>query len=143
MVNQLYTTQLRIIGASSANTSQSPSILEAKDQIKRISEDMLIYINNIRKALNDKLAGVDSTINSAVSDIHKLPEKQRGYTNIKRQEDINTRLYEFLVDKRASTILEKAAIIPSTKVIERARSMGVVEPNRNKIHTFYTLVGPQ
>jgi len=141
MTSQLYTTQLRIIGALGSNTEQSPSIITAKKSIKRITTDMLTYINNSRKALNDNLAKVDSTIGSAVKDIHTLPEKQRGFTNIERQEAINTKLYEFLLEKRASTILEKAAIIPETRIIETARSLGVVEPDRKKIYYLYTGIG--
>jgi hypothetical protein len=47
-------------------------------------------------------------------------------------------MYMFLLEKRASTVIAKAGIIPKTKVIESARSLGVVRPDKMKI--FYTFM---
>ena len=133
---ELYATQLKIMEALGQNTEQNPSVNDERKNIKRITTDLLTYINNSRKALNQKAAELDSTTNATIAEIHGLPEKERGFLTIQRQEDVNQKLYEFLLEKRASTILEKAAIVPQTQIIEAARSMGVVSPNREKI--YYT-----
>src|SRR5690606_10475030 len=50
---------------------------------------------------------------------------------------VNEKLYEFLLEKRANTVIAKAGIIPTTKVIELARVIGVVRPDKMKIlYTF-------
>jgi len=139
--SNLYSAQLKVMGALGSSTEQNPAVNDAKKNIKRITTDLLTYINNSRKALNEKVAELDSTIASNVVEIRKIPEKQRGYLSIQRQEDVNQKLYEFLLEKRASTILEKAAIIPQTRIIEMARSVGIVSPDRKKIYYTYMFFG--
>jgi tyrosine-protein kinase Etk/Wzc len=141
MVSQLYGTQLKIMGALGSSTEQNPSVNEAKQGIKRITTDLLTYINNTRKALNEKAAELDSAINSNITEIRTIPDKQRGFLSIQRQEDVNQKLYEFLLEKRATTIIEKAAIVPQTQIIETGRSLGVVSPDRKKIYYMYMIIG--
>ncbi|MGP8217179.1 MAG: polysaccharide biosynthesis tyrosine autokinase [Bacteroidia bacterium] len=142
MTNELYTLQLKIIASLGSNTTeQNQNVIDAKKDIKRITSDMLTYINNSRRAFNDKLALTDSAINKCIIDIRNMPEKRRGLLNMQRQEDVNTRLYESMLEKRATTIIEKAAIIPETKILETARSIGVVSPNRSRIYNTYLGIG--
>jgi len=138
---ELYSTQLKIIEAHNNNTEENPTINDAKNKIKLMKKDLLTYISNSRKAYNDKLDTIESSINSSVSDIRKMPEKERGLMNIQRQEDVNEDLYEFLLQQRATTIIAKAAIIPESKVLDQARSLGVVEPNRRKIYLMAVGIG--
>src|SRR5690606_21927992 len=69
--------------------------------------------------------------------IRAVPQSQRDILNIQRQVKVNEKLYEFLLEKRANTVIAKAGIIPTTKVIELARVIGVVRPDKMKIlYTF-------
>jgi tyrosine-protein kinase Etk/Wzc len=138
---ELYSTQLKIIEAHNNNTEENPSISDAKNKIKLMKKDLLTYISNSRKAYNDKLASIDSSINSSIKDIRTIPEKERGLMNIQRQEDVNEDLYEFLLQQRATTIIAKAAIIPESRVLDEARSLGVVEPNRKKVYIAAVGIG--
>jgi capsular exopolysaccharide synthesis family protein len=72
--------------------------------------------------------------------IQAVPQNQRDVENYQRKVAVNEKLYEFLLEKRANTVIARAGIIPQTKVIEAARSIGIVRPNKTKIlYTF--LVG--
>src|ERR1700739_701918 len=141
LTSKLYSTQIKVMEALSTNTEQSQNITDAKKEIKRITDEILYYINNLRKALNNKIAVMDTTMTSSMNEIRTIPEKRRGLINMQRQEDVNTRLYETLLEKRANTIIEKASIIPQTKVLEKARSVGVVDPDRTAIYYKYMLIG--
>ncbi len=142
LTSQLYGIQMRILGAtSSANTEQNPVVIDGKKELKRISEQLLTYINSLRKALNDKIAMADSSNFTSISTIRSMPEIKRGLSNIQRQEEINTRLYDLLLEKRVSTIIEKSAIIPQTKVLEKARSIGIVAPERTSMYYQFMLIG--
>jgi tyrosine-protein kinase Etk/Wzc len=139
--NKLYATQIKVMEALNTNTEQSQNITDAKKEIKRITDQILYYINNLRKVLNNKIAIMDTTMSSSMSEIRTMPEKRRGLVNMQRQEDVNTKLYETLLEKRANTIIEKASIIPQTKVLEKARSIGIVDPDRTAIYYKYMLIG--
>ena len=70
--------------------------------------------------------------------IRNLPKSQRDILNIERRLQVNEKMYLFLLEKRASTVIARAGIVPQTKVIESARQMGVVRPDKMKI--FYTFM---
>lgn len=142
LTSQLYGIQMRIMSATgSTTTEQNPTVTDAKKELKRISEQLLTYINSLRKALNDKIAMADSSNINSINSIRSMPEIKRGLANIQRQEDINNRLYDMLMEKRVSTIIARSAIIPKTKIIEKARSIGIIAPIRSTIYLQFVIVG--
>ena len=50
-------------------------------------------------------------------------------------------VYNFLLEKRATTIIAQAGIFPRTKVIERPRSFGVIRPNKDNIMYGFSASG--
>ncbi len=138
---QLYGYQLTINGALNSMTPHNESIGDVKMRIRDLKENLLTYIANTRVALNNQIANVEVQMANYVSNIKTLPAKQRGLLNIERKQRINESLYEFLLQKRATTVIERAAIIPRTKIIETARNVGVVLPNRNKTYYMFMAVG--
>jgi len=138
---ELYSLQLSKNEALSSSTSINPSLKNLDKRIDSLRENLLTYINNSRKAFNAKIIDLDNSTQNYIQKIKTIPGKMRGLSNIERREDVNVKLYEFLLEKRATTTIEKAAIIPETKVIETARSLGVVEPNRNKIYYTFVAIG--
>ncbi len=59
--------------------------------------------------------------------------------NIGQRLMVNEKMYLFLLEKRASTVIARAGIdSPEAKVIEEMRALGVVRPDKLKI--FYTFM---
>ena len=57
--------------------------------------------------------------------------------SIQRKLEINEKLYNFLLEKRATTSIAKSGIVPQTKIIERARTIGVTGGrNNNNVFIF-------
>ena len=63
--------------------------------------------------------------------VRQLPISKRDLASIKRKLDVNEKLYEFLLEKRANTSIAKSGIVPQTKIIEKARTVGVVGGKSN------------
>jgi tyrosine-protein kinase Etk/Wzc len=136
---ELYRLQLSINSNLNSITYQNAALVNARKRIKLLKEDLLTYIGNTRIALNEQINNFNEQLGKYIDHIKTIPAKQRGLLNIQRRQDINEKLYEFLLQQRATTVIEKAAIIPQTKVIETARLLGQVEPKRSKI--YYTFMG--
>ncbi|NNM95454.1 MAG: polysaccharide biosynthesis tyrosine autokinase [Bacteroidia bacterium] len=137
----LYNYQISINGALNSMTKKNESIGDVKKSIKKLKENLLTYIGNSRAALQSQMANIDVQLGNYITKIKTLPAKQRGLMNIQRKQTINESLYEFLLQKRATTIIERAAIIPKTKVIETGRNIGVVLPHREKLYYIFMAVG--
>jgi tyrosine-protein kinase Etk/Wzc len=140
-VSELYTLQLSRNTALSTAKESSPAIQEVDKRIEALKKNLLIYIGNLRIALKQKINDIDKAIGLYIANIKGLPVKQRGLVNIQRKLTINESMYLFLLQRRSNTVIAKASIIPETKVIESARSLGVVKPDRKKIITSYIILG--
>jgi len=136
-VNELFTLQITRMEAKVATKEGSPAIQSVDDRIEKSKKDMLIYIGNMREALKRKVEEADSEIALSTSRIRTLPYKERGLVNIQRKLNVNETMYTFLLQKRSNTVIAQATIIPETKIIESARSIGLVKPDRKKIVTNF------
>ncbi|MBK7084106.1 MAG: polysaccharide biosynthesis tyrosine autokinase [Flavobacteriales bacterium] len=95
--------------------------------------NLMIYIKNSKEAIRQKIADVQAQMDDYEGLIRSVPIAQRDLLNIERRLQVNEKLYLFLLEKRANTVIARAGIVPQTKVIESARSIGVVRPDKIKI----------
>ena len=70
-----------------------------------------------------------------------MPLSERDLASIQRKLEVNEKLYEFLLEKRANTFIAKSGIVPQTKVIEKARTVGVVGGKDKMMILIFILVG--
>lgn len=119
-------------------TADNIAIQRLDSVIQMNKANLLAYIKNARSAIKGKIGDLQEQVGDYESMIRKLPKSQRDILNIERRMQVNERMYLFLLEKRASTVIARAGIIPKTKVIESARSLGVVRPDKMKI--FYTFM---
>ena len=54
---------------------------------------------------------------------------------------MNEKMYVYLLEKRANTVIARAGILPQTKIIESAHSIGIIKPNKRKYLYYFILVG--
>mgnify|MGYP003477269282 CR=1 FL=1 len=111
-------------------------LFDSTMQLNRLN--LLTYLDNSRHAIRTRIADVQKQSNDYEGMIRALPKSQRDVLNIERRLQKKKKMYLFLLEKRASTIIARAGIVPGTKVIEASRSLGVVRPDKTRI--FYTFV---
>jgi capsular exopolysaccharide synthesis family protein len=140
-VGELYNLQLSRNGSLSTAKEGSPGIVELDKRIDALRKNLLVYIGNLRTAIKQKITETETEIQTYISDIKGLPQKQRGLLNIQRKMSVNEGMYVFLLQKRASTVIAKASIMPETKIIESARSIGIVKPDRKKVISGFMFFG--
>lgn len=135
--NELYALQISLNEKLNGATENNYGIKELEQRVDRLKNNLLIYINNSRKAIEENMVDVDKQITLYIANIKTIPKKQRELLNIQRNFDVNQRMYLFLLEKKSNTIIGRAAILPETKVIEIARSIGIVRPNKQKIFSSF------
>lgn len=116
----------------------NPTIQRLDSNIQLNKANLLTYIKNARNAIKGRIVDIQGQSNDYERLIKGLPKSQRDILNIERRLQVNERMYLFLLEKRASTVIARAGIVPKTKVIESARGLGVVRPDKMKI--FYTFM---
>lgn len=137
-LTQLYKDQMQRNEYLFSGTVSNAAVeqLDSTLQLNRLN--LLTYIKNARGAISGKIGDVQAQVSDYERMIRNLPKSQRDVLNIERRLQVNEKMYLFLLEKRASTIIARAGIVPQTKVIESARSLGIVRPDKVKI--FYTFM---
>ena len=137
-LGQLYSMQMERNEDLFTGTQENVTIQRLDSAIQLNKANLLTYIKNARSAIKSKIGDIQQQVDDYESLIRKLPKSQRDILNIERRLQVNEKMYLFLLEKRASTVIARAGIVPKTKVIESARGLGVVRPDKMKI--FYTFM---
>jgi capsular exopolysaccharide synthesis family protein len=140
-VNDLYSKQIELNKVYNVAKETNPIISDLKASIKKTKQDLLIYINNTRKAVVQQVEGLNKEILTYINEAKLIPGKQRDILNIQRRATVSEQLYNFLLEKRANTKIARASIIPDVKIVESPRNIGVVSPDKPAIQKSFLSFG--
>jgi capsular exopolysaccharide synthesis family protein len=140
-VNELYTKQIELNKMLSIAKETNPSVLELRENIKKTKQDLLVYINNTRSASKLQMENLDKEIYNYIGSVKMIPGKQRDILNIQRKANVSEQLYNFLLEKKASTRIARASIVPDVKIVEAPRYNGIDSPDKSKIERQFLSVG--
>lgn len=140
-VEQLYTQQIELNKLYSSVRDGNPVINELKSSIRKTKQDLLVYITNSRKAGQQQVKNLNEEIFQYIGEAKRIPGKQRDILNIQRKASVSEGLYSFLLEKKASTKIAKASIVPDVKVIEAPRYAGIDSPDKAKIRNQVVTIG--
>ncbi len=129
-VSDLYTKQIELNRLHNLATEENPVIQDNISNIKKIKQDLLIYINNLRSATKLKIDNINFEISKYVNEAKAIPPKQQDLLGFQRKLNVNEAIYNFLLEKKVNTRIAKASIVPDAKIIETPRNVGEVSPDR-------------
>lgn len=133
-VNELYNYQVQINNILFTGTEKTTNAKEIEYKIELLRNDMLKYIVSSEKAIEEKMRAIDGEISHYESLLKGIPRNQRQMLNINRKLQVNEKMYLYLLEKRAETVIAKAGIVSDISVVETAYPVGVVKPELNKIY---------
>jgi len=140
-INELYSLQISRSQELFGKKEASAKILYEDEKMKNMRKTILVYLEKTKIAITDKIKGVNNQINELTALLREVPKTQRDILNIQRKIEVNEKLYLFLLENRASTVIARASILPESSIIEKARSIGVIGPNKSRIIILATGAG--
>jgi tyrosine-protein kinase Etk/Wzc len=140
-VQELYAKQIELNRLYGLVKENNPVVLELKANIKKTKQDLLVYINNARNAANMQIVNLNKEILDYINEAKMIPGKQRDILNIQRQASVSEDLYNFLLEKKASTKIARASIVPDVKIVEVPRAVGIDSPDKSKIEKQFISIG--
>ncbi len=140
-LTELYNLEVQRSQAAYDIKETSPGSERIVKTIQQLRSNIMVYITNLRRAINDRIKDVSKEISYYETILRKLPQSQREILNIERNLSVNEKMYVYLLEKKANTIIARAAIVPEVGIIEVARSIGVVGPKKMKIVYYFLAVG--
>ncbi len=116
-----------------SNTPSSPLVTEIDAQISIARQSLIASVMNMRRSLVVKINSLSSQLGQFQGAMRQMPSTMRGLVNINRKVEINEKIYLFLLETRAQTVIEKAGIVADKIVLEPATTTGLEKPIREKI----------
>ena len=140
-ISELYQLRSDLAGLRGSGTISNPKIERLLEHVSDIKRDILSHLNVRENALKSRVEDLSKEVSTFERKIKNIPKTQRQVLNIERRLAVNEELYAFLLSKRAETVIAKAGLVPETKIIENARSVGVVYPDKTRMNFINLLIG--
>lgn len=140
-ITRLYNYQVSINSMLFSSTEKSTTIKATEYQVELLRNEILKYLANSEKAIHEKIQSVEDEILFYEGQLKGVPRNFRQMLNINRKIGVNEKMYLYLLEKRAETIIAKAGIISDISIIESPHSIGVVKPELPKIYYTFASVG--
>ncbi len=130
--SELFAMQQKRTNLLFSNTPNSPLVKEVDSQIAILKQNILGIVLNLRKTLVSRINSLSAQVGEYQGAIRQMPTTQRGLVNINRNVEIYSKIYEFLLETRAQTIIAKAAIVADKFILEPSYATGIIRPIRTK-----------
>ena len=119
----------------------SPPVQDVNQQILQVKNAAIDNINAQQAHIQKTLSYLDGQIKQVNQQIDLLPENERVMAGLKRDFDVNDKVYSFLSEKKLDAQIDRSAILPGAVIVEPAQpNFSPVSPDVNGIqHTALVL----
>jgi tyrosine-protein kinase Etk/Wzc len=136
--NKLLVTRDRIASGSS---DTNPNIISLEAQVKSTRAAIQNSIASSRKGLQISSKEMQSQNAFLMSQLKKIPQQEREFIEIKRQQQIKESLYLFLLQKREEASLSMAITIPKGRLLDAADTADLLSPKLQMILVVSLFLG--
>lgn len=123
-------------------TPNSQPILDLNQQILIAKNSILTSLNSSRALIVNKIKYLDTQIAPIDQQIAQMPSAERDLVSLKRDFDINDKVYSFLSEKKLDAQINSAGILPGATIIDLAQpNFGPVSPDEHGIRRSGIIFG--
>lgn len=115
--NDLLMERKRLLRTSSEN---NPAIININASIETMKNNVQISVNNVLHGLQITQDDLDRQARKFESRISRVPQNEKDFLNISRQQEIKASLYTMLLQKREENAITLASTATNGRVIENA-----------------------
>ncbi|MCH2232341.1 MAG: polysaccharide biosynthesis tyrosine autokinase [Crocinitomicaceae bacterium] len=140
-MEEYYELQTKILDQEHSVQPNHPSIVDARSSLAVIRKDLSGYLKSLKTVLYDQITENNKLVGEYKSDVQGIPRSMQGVDNIKRELDVNNKMYLFLLEKKTNTLIARAGIIPQVEIVESAQPIGLVGPDKKRINFLFFIGG--
>lgn len=141
-MTQLSNMQLELDRMRKSVGEGHPLITELKEQINQIRPNIVSSIQTQIKNLESTRSTYATTRANFSSTLGSIPQKEREYLEVSRDQGIQQGIYSFLLQKKEESMLSYTSTNTDAKVINNAKAGGSpVSPNTKLIYAAALILG--
>jgi tyrosine-protein kinase Etk/Wzc len=120
----------------------SQPVQDVNQQILQIKNAALDNLNAQNTRISKNISYLDNQLQQVAQQINALPENERVMVGLKRDFDVNDKVYSFLSEKKLEAQISRSAILPGASIVEPAEpNFNPVSPDDNSIHHTALILG--
>lgn len=125
-----------------SSTDNNPTLNLLDSQLQNMRQNILANIDNQSKSMQIVLKDLQNQDKLATGKIQKVPQQEREFVEIVRQQGIRNTLYGFLLQKREETSLSLASTTPKARVIDEPMpGIKPIAPQKIIVLAIFFLLG--
>ncbi len=120
LIDILQNNEIKAQELSNEYTLKHPKIIEIMNKIRDIRKKIISNIKNIEIAINQESRNLNSYKFKYEQELKSLPKKEKHLVNMKRDYEVNSKIYNYLLEKKSENEIIKVAILSDYNIIEKA-----------------------
>ncbi|MEP6926984.1 MAG: hypothetical protein ABI834_05070, partial [Ginsengibacter sp.] len=141
LLEKLYTAETQAEALQNVTGEKNDAILLANAEVTRIKGDIVENMANIKGGLQMVKNQVNTQIAQNNYMLQGIPQKERAFLDISRQQVIKNNIYTYLLQKREETALSSASTSADLRVIESPGSFGPIRPVAKNFYLAGLVIG--
>jgi tyrosine-protein kinase Etk/Wzc len=119
-----------------------PNIAAIDSQIEKLRTSIVENLVNIRRSSQSIANRLGGEYQSLQGSLRSIPQKQREFAEIMRQQGIKEKLYLFLLEKREESAITRASAVANSTPLDEAYSAGgPISPDTKGIYRLALILG--
>jgi len=123
-------------------TNQHPQVLSIQNKIYTTQNKILLNIKNLQQSFQQQAGALLSEKKGYESKIKNLPTKEKRLVNIKRDYEVSSSMYNYLLQKRTENEILMVATLSDYKILDYAHTTNVpIKPKRSLLLLASLFIG--
>ncbi|KAA0988863.1 GumC family protein [Dyadobacter aurulentus] len=142
LLNKFNELQLQKERYARTTTENNPIVETITTQLASTKQAITENLQNLRRGMDVTKQSLESVNNKFSAGLRSIPQKEREFVGIKRQQSIKEGLYLYLLQKREETALAYASTVTDTRLVDApSASSAVVSPQKNLVWFGAGIIG--
>lgn len=136
--NELVQERIRLAKIAS---SSNQSMIDLTNRVETTYRSVVSGLQREKSNIEIQLKDLNAEVWRNSERIRAIPQQERAYSDIKRQQNIKEDLFLYLLQKKEERYMNMTAVEPNSRLIDNVRVMGVVWPKKMIILCLSILFG--
>jgi capsular exopolysaccharide synthesis family protein len=142
LINQLTDLQTQKNSYAASGDSKNPYLQELDQKINANKTALRESVRRLQSVNRARMGQLNARAGQFQSNVYRIPQAEKQFTDINRSRDFNDALYQFLMQKRVEAGIMKASAIIEDKIVQPAYSNSVpLEPKKGRNYVFGFVIG--
>lgn len=122
-------------------SSSNQSMIDLNNQLQSTFSSVLSGLQNEKSNLEIQLRDINDEYYRNNAKIRAIPQQERAFSDIKRQQNIKEDLFLYLLQKKEERYMNMTVVEPNSKLVDHIRVAGIVSPNNQLVLIISFLLG--